>query len=100
MRYLVNGFEARISKLKFIYFEGRPNAKKVLDLMDQLSLDFEKFEQNSLPEGNKLKNYSSPYYPFGRSDHLRIRGQWRWMYAKFENGRLKGFFDINKVNIL
>ena len=49
-----------MSKLKFIFFEGCPNAKKVLDMMDELGLDFEKFEQNSLPEGNKLKNYSSP----------------------------------------
>ncbi len=49
-----------MSEIKFIYFEGCPNANKVRDQLNELGLDFEIVEQTCLPKGNKFKSYSSP----------------------------------------
>lgn len=49
-----------MNKIMFVYFEGCPNASKVLEILEKLDIGFETFEQNSLPQGNKLKDYSSP----------------------------------------
>ncbi len=49
-----------MKRIKFIYFEGCPNAKEILDLLDELGIDFEKIEQNLLAPEDKQRNYSSP----------------------------------------
>lgn len=49
-----------MKRIQFIYFEGCPNANEILDLMDELGIDFEKVEQNLLASEDKLKNFSSP----------------------------------------
>jgi len=49
-----------MKNIKFIYFEGCPNAQNILSILLELDVDFERIEQNSLPDGNAFKNYSSP----------------------------------------
>ncbi len=49
-----------MKKIKFIYFDGCPNAQKIMNILSELDIDFEKIEQTSLPDGNQFKNYSSP----------------------------------------
>ncbi|MAF76681.1 MAG: hypothetical protein CME60_00865 [Halobacteriovoraceae bacterium] len=49
-----------MNELKFIYFEGCPNANKVRNILCDLGIKFEVIEQTSLPEGNPNKAYSSP----------------------------------------
>ena len=49
-----------MKNIKFIYFDGCPNAQKVIDILVDLRVEFDKVEQTSLPDGNELKNYSSP----------------------------------------
>ncbi|MFG1485606.1 glutathione S-transferase N-terminal domain-containing protein [Halobacteriovorax sp. RZ-1] len=46
--------------IKFIYFDGCPNAQKIMNILSELNIDFEKIEQTSLTDGNQFKNYSSP----------------------------------------
>ena len=45
-----------MKKVKFIYFDGCPNAQKIMNILSELEVDFEKIEQTSLPEGNQFKN--------------------------------------------
>lgn len=49
-----------MKSIKFIYFDGCPNAQKVMNILVDLRVEFEKIEQTSLPDGNEFKNYSSP----------------------------------------
>jgi hypothetical protein len=49
-----------MEKLKFIYFEGCPNAQIMKTALNDLGYELEEIEQNSLPSGNPYKDYSSP----------------------------------------
>jgi hypothetical protein len=49
-----------MEKLKFIYFEGCPNAQKMSKSLKDLGYELDEIEQNSLPNGNQYKDYSSP----------------------------------------
>ena len=49
-----------MKNIKFVYFDGCPNAQKVLNILMDLGVEFEEIEQTSLPDGNEFKNYSSP----------------------------------------
>ena len=49
-----------MKNIKFIYFDGCPNAQKVMNILIDLRVEFEKIEQIWLPDGDELKNYSSP----------------------------------------
>ncbi len=46
--------------IKFIYFDGCPNAQKIMNILSELEIHFEKIEQTSLSDGHQYKNYSSP----------------------------------------
>lgn len=49
-----------MNNIKFIYFNGCPNAQRVMDILSQLDLEFEKIEQTALGDDNEFKHYSSP----------------------------------------
>ena len=49
-----------MQKIKFIYFEGCPNAAKVRLLLEEAGLPFESLDQNQLPSGHPFRGYSSP----------------------------------------
>lgn len=49
-----------MTDLKFIYFEGCPNAAKVRKNLADAGYDFEDVNQNELAASHSLKNFSSP----------------------------------------
>ncbi|MBI2520725.1 MAG: MerC family mercury resistance protein [Bdellovibrio sp.] len=49
-----------MSAIKFIYFEGCPNAQKTKDLLQELTTDFDIIRQDDLTTDNPYRNYSSP----------------------------------------
>lgn len=49
-----------MKNIKFVYFDGCPNAQKVMNILVGLGVEFEKIEQTSLSDGDQFKNYSSP----------------------------------------
>jgi len=49
-----------MTEVKFIYFEGCPNADKTRKALKAVNVDFDEVEQTSQPEGSPYKNYSSP----------------------------------------
>ena len=49
-----------MAKIKFIYFEGCPNAEKVRQNLQAAGAEFDEVKQDDLPEGHTLKKYSSP----------------------------------------
>jgi len=49
-----------LKNIKFVYFDGCPNADVIEGMLIKLNVDFEKIEQTALLEGNKFKQYTSP----------------------------------------
>jgi len=49
-----------LKDIKFIYFEGCPNAGKVRKLLQKAGVDFSEILQDDLSPEHPLKNYSSP----------------------------------------
>ncbi|MBE8221587.1 MAG: hypothetical protein HAW60_02540 [Bdellovibrionales bacterium] len=49
-----------MKNIKCIYFDGCPNSKKIINILYELEISFEKIEQTSLTGENPFKNYSSP----------------------------------------
>jgi len=49
-----------LAEIKFIYFEGCPNADKVRTALKYINIDFDEINQADLSESNIFKNYSSP----------------------------------------
>lgn len=49
-----------MADLKFIYFEGCPNAGKLRAALGEVGLEYDEVEQTAVPEGSALKAYTSP----------------------------------------
>jgi len=49
-----------MAEIKFIFFEGCPNANKTRAALKAVGAIFDEIEQTSLPKGNPFKGYSSP----------------------------------------
>jgi hypothetical protein len=47
-------------EIKFIYFEGCPNAQKVRDSLTKIGIKFAVIEQTQLVSNSPYKDYSSP----------------------------------------
>jgi hypothetical protein len=46
--------------LKLVYFDGCPNVDLVRRNLQTTGFQFEEVNQNNLPEGHPLRNYTSP----------------------------------------
>lgn len=47
-------------RLNLVYFEGCPNAEKARQILQKLGAPFEAIDQDSLPAGHQLLQFSSP----------------------------------------
>lgn len=45
---------------KLVYFDGCPNVDLVRRTLQMTGFQFEEVNQNNLPEGQRLRNYTSP----------------------------------------
>jgi len=53
-------WKCKLAKVKFIYFEGCPNADKTRTALKTIGIDFDNVNQGDLPESSIFRNYSSP----------------------------------------
>jgi len=53
-------WKCKLTKVKFIYFEGCPNAEKTRTALKTIGIDFDDVNQDDLAESSIFRNYSSP----------------------------------------
>jgi len=53
-------WKCKLAEVKFIYFEGCPNADKTRTALKTIGIDFDDVNQGDLPESSIFRNYSSP----------------------------------------
>ena len=53
-------WKCKLAEVKFIYFEGCPNADKTRTALKTIGIDFDDVNQGDLPESSIFRSYASP----------------------------------------